>query len=40
MSAVSDNARHAMRRVSTVVFPEPAPARTTTIPTGAVTAAL
>ena len=39
MSAEPDSARHAIRRVSTVVFPDPAPARTTTIPTGAVTAA-
>ena len=39
ISADSLRARHAMRRVRTVVFPEPAPARTTTIPTGAVTAA-
>jgi len=37
---VSDNARHAIRRVRTVVFPDPAPARTTMIPDGAVTAAL
>ena len=38
ISAVPDNVLHAMRRVRTVVLPEPAPARTTTMPIGAVTA--